>query len=248
MPICGFSAQGQESDTRNARAFLLRIMSILRSRNVFRAIKFAMLFPFSLGLAACGAPDQAPRNDEDKLIQATLGLLSGKGQPLCVDATTVGHPLSVFRSIASNPPPGSTPPAWFLPARFSPPAALSGADLYRGAQSDGAVHIDQPINGAAVVTTPAQAMLDHAALRLSAHDTDRPVTISPSWLPGIKARGWLRNRVSWHCSPNYQISNPIRARDIGFVTVTANHWGTTYAFKRSGSGWAARAQWSVWLY
>ncbi|MDB5581812.1 MAG: hypothetical protein JWR80_6988 [Bradyrhizobium sp.] len=216
--------------------------------HISHGVAFTVLSVLSFGLAACSVPDKAPRDDEEKLVQAALGMLNGKGEPVCVDATTVGGPLSVFRSIASNPPPGAAPPAWFLPTGFSPTAALSAADLYRGARADGAVHIDQPTNGTSVVSMPAQAMLDRAAWLLSAQDADRRITIAPSWQPGIKARWWLRNRVSRHCSPNYQISNPVRARDIGFVTVTADHWATTYAFKRSGSGWAARAQWSNWIY
>lgn len=213
-----------------------------------RSIGLTLLPALCLGAAACSPPAQAPLNDEEKLVLATIRMLSGRGEPVCVDATTVGRPLSVFRTITSNPPPGATPPAWYLPERFSPPPALTQAELYRGAQTDGAVHIDQPTNGTRVVAGPAQVMLDHAAWLLSSQEADRPVTIAPSWLPGIKARWWLRNRISRHCSPTYHISNPVRARDIGFVTVTGDHWGTTYAFKRDGTGWVARAQWSNWLY
>jgi len=218
------------------------------ARPFLRVLGFATLPALCLGVAACSMPDLAPQNDEEKLVAATLLMLSGRGQPVCVDATTIGQPLSVFRTLTSNPPPGATPPAWFLPDRFRPPAALSGADLYRGAQADGAVHIDQPTNGTRAVAQPAQLMLDRAAWLLSAQEADRAVTIAPSWQPAIKARWWLRNRVSRHCSPTYHVSNPVRARDIGFVTVTADHWGTTYAFKRDGNGWVARAQWSNWLY
>jgi hypothetical protein len=223
-------------------------VSLTCFRKLPRLMRLALLPSLSLGAAACSVPAHVPQNDEEKLVQATLAMLSGRGEPVCVDADTIGRPLSVFRTITSNPPPGAAPPAWHLPERFSPPAALTQAELFRGAQTEGAVHIDQPTNGTPVVAKPAQAMLDRAAWLLSSQEADRAVTIAPAWLPGIKARWWLRNRVSRHCSPTYHISNPVRARNIGFVTVTGDHWGTTYAFKRDGAGWVAGAQWSNWLY
>jgi hypothetical protein len=230
------------------RTAVPEVLDCFAIRKALGAVRLAALPLLCLGATSCDTPNQIPQSDEEKLVQATLTMLSGRGQPVCVDATTIGRPLSVFRAIASNPPPGTAAPAWYLPERFRPPAGLSGGDLYRGAQADGAVHIDQPTNGTLVVSKPAQAMLDRAAWLLSAQEADRAVTIAPSWLPGIKARWWLRNRVSQHCSPTYHISNPVRARDIGFVSVTGDHWGTTYAFKRKGADWVARSQWSNWLY
>ena len=215
---------------------------------VLRATSLAALSSFMVSLSACSGADHLPKNSDEKLIQATLAMLDGKGEPLCVDEKTVGHPLAVFKSIASNPSAAAAPPTWFAPARFSPPAKLSSADLYRDELGDGAVHLDQPANTGSEVGASDRATLDRAAFSLSKDKADRSVTISQSWQKGMKARWWLRNRVSNHCSPNYHLSNPVHANDLGFVTVTANHWGTTYAFKRNGADWVATAQWSNWLY
>lgn len=235
------------ADRRPPRA-ISSAVAATGARQLLRGMTFAAIPALVLGLAACTASHATPQDDEEKLVQATLRMLSGRGEPLCVDATTVGQPLSVFRTLTTNPPPGAAPPVWFLPARFGPPVGPSGADLVRSAQAEGTVHIDQPTNSTLPVATPAQAMLDRAASRLAVEEADRTVTITPSWQPGIKARWWPRNRISRHCSPTYHISNPVRARDIGFVSVTGDHWGTTYAFKRSGADWVARAQWTNWLY
>lgn len=201
-----------------------------------------------LSASACAAPIGVPLSDDEKLVRATLQVLSADGSQICVDASTTGRPLSVYRIMASNPPAG-VKPVWFVPASLKPPQALSDAELYRGAQADGTAHIDQPGNMTAVLPSRAQAQLDRAAWILSERDPNPTVTISPSWgLVGVKPRWWLRNRLSRHCAPNYQISDPVTANNIGYVTVTAEHWGTTYAFTRSGSDWVARAQWSNWLY
>lgn len=139
-------------------------------------------------------------------------------------------------------------PTWLVPARFSPPSKLSSTELYRGELADGAVHLDQPANTGSEVGARDRTILDRAASLLSKNEADRSVMILPSWQKDLKARYRLRNRVSNRCSPNDHRSNPVRSSDIGFVIITASHWGTTYAFKPIGADWVATAQWSNWLY
>ncbi|CAN5288492.1 hypothetical protein BH11PSE5_BH11PSE5_10780 [soil metagenome] len=199
-------------------------------------------------LASCSAPSATPQGDGAKLVFATLQLLTADGSQICVDSGTTGQPLSVYRTMASNPP-GGIKPIWFVPATLKPPPELSNADLYRGAQAEGPAHIDQPGNATAVLPSKAQAELDRAAWILSQRDPDPSVTIPGTWgLNGVQSRWWLRNRVSRRCAPNYKLSNPVTVNNIGFISVTAGHWGTTYAFTRKDKDWVVRAQWSNWLY
>lgn len=220
-------------------------------RPLGRFLQAAVLAAFTvpmLSLAGCTGTDKSPVDSDEKLIQAALTMLDGQGEPLCVDAKTVGHPLSVFRASASNASRTVAPRTWFAPARFSPPRGLSTTDIYRGGQADDTVHLDQPTNTGPELGERDRLMLDRAASSLSMNEANRSITIWPSWQAGMKARWWLRNRVSRHCTPNYHLSNPVRSNDIGFVTITANHWGTTYAFKRKGADWVVTAQLSNWLY
>lgn len=233
---------------------LVRV-SLFIIQNILWIIQYLMVRISSLSplvsmaaLAACSVNDRAPMDDDEKLIQATIAMLDGKDEPVCIDEKTVGRPLSVFHTITSNLPPGARAPGWFLPARFSPPDPLSNDEVYRGAQIEGSVLIDQPTNNVEPVSRAEQAKLHRAATLLSREPADHTILISESWQPGIKVRWWLRNRLSSRCTPNYHISNAINARDIGFVSVTADHWGTTYAFRRTDKGWVVAAQWSNWLY
>lgn len=220
----------------------------LATRHGKGTAKLSVALAVGLALAGCGASESLPRTDGEKLVQATLGMLSGNGAPLCVDARTVGRPLAVFRSITLNPPRGSRPPDWYVPDLLKPPPPVPSGVLVRSARGDGTVQIDQPTNATAPLPPRVQARLNRAANSLSLQAADQTVTILPSWKSGIKARWWLRNRISRHCSPNYQISNPVTAANIGYVSVKGEHWGTTYAFARRESGWVATAQWRNWLY
>ena len=213
-----------------------------------RAVKLLIATLSCFGTVGC-SPDQAPLRDDERLVLATLQLLTAPGIAVCVDADTAGRPLAVFRMMSSNPSQGVKPLAWFVPAALKPPSGPSNSELFRGGQADSAVHIDQPANSTPPLRPELQVALNRAAWILSARETDQDVKITPAWaVPGVKARWWLRNRISSHCTPNYQISDPVVAGRLGFVTVTGDHWGTTYAFTRHGADWIARAQWSNWLY
>lgn len=202
-----------------------------------------------LVLAACTGSGAAPRTDSEKVVYETLKLLTGPGQAICVDAATAGRPLDIFRTMTTNPPSGLKLPVWYAPAGLKPTSALSIKQLYRTTQTQAAVHIDQPANATAELSPALQSQLDRNARIMASYRAEKTVMISPDWpVGGLKARWWLRNRVSFHCTPNYRISDPVVVRNTAFVTVTADHWGTTYALARQGAGWAVRAQWSNWLY
>jgi hypothetical protein len=200
-------------------------------------------------LAGCTGSGAMPKTDSEKVVFETLKLLTAPGEAICVDAATAGRPLDVFHTMVSNPPPGLQLPVWYVPARLKPTTALSIAQLYDSTQKQASVHIDQPANNTAQLLPALQTQLDRNAWIMSSLGRTKKVMISPDWpVGGLKARWWLRNRISSHCQPNFRIANPIVVRNVAFVTVTADHWGTTYALARQGAGWAIRAQWSNWLY
>lgn len=236
---------GQESGSASERD----ARSAARDRQLARSARLSIAALACLGVAACTGSGAVPQTDREKIVFETLKLLTVPGQAVCVDAATAGRPLDVYRTMTSNPPRGLKLPVWYVPAGLKPTSALSVAQLYRTTQTQAAVHIDQPANATPQLVPELQAQLDRNAWIMSSQAANQKVMISPDWpVSGLRARWWLRNRVSFHCTPNFRISNPVVVRNVAYVTVTADHWGTTYALARQGAGWAVRAQWSNWLY
>ena len=212
------------------------------------AVKLAVLSLGGLVLSGCSG-NPTPRSDEDKLVLATLILLAAKGETVCVDNRTAGHPLTVFATMMNNRPDGLKPLRWFQPTGLRPLAAMSNGDLMRSARSDATVHINQPANASPPIDPVIQAAIDHDAAVLARRANDRQVIGFDAWhVRGVQARWWLLNRFTPRCFPNYRITNPAVGPDVGFVSVTAEHWGTTYAFSRRGAEWVVTAQWSNWMY
>ena len=199
-------------------------------------------------LSACQGQGQ-PKTADEKIVFSTLKLLASDGKFVCVDNATSGPPLAVFGTTMRNRPAGLEPPTWFAPAALRPPAALSSSELLRGAQTNTNVHIDQPTNSTSALAPALQGELNRAAGQLSTQNGDQKISHIDAWdIRGVLPRWWLRNRLSWHCAPNYRLSNPVSAQNVGFITVIADHWATTYAFNRHDSDWVAVAQWSNWIY
>jgi len=94
-----------------------------------------------------------------------------------------------------------------------------------------------------------QREYETAAQRLSLTVDRESVAIRDGWGgPSAVARWWPLNRVASSCSPLYELSDPVRDRGIGFLTVRSDHWGTTYALRKRAKEWNVVAQWTPWIY
>ena len=198
-------------------------------------------------LAGCSA---APIDDDGRVVRATLALLaSGRAtnEPLCVDDRSRGEPLAIFRTMRAETPEGDR--HWRHPAPLTPPDRVSGRELFEDATGRTRLRIAEPQSNAAALPAVDQRRLDAAATSLASVGDSRAVTIGAAEaVPGVSAHWWLLNRLRAGCDRRYQLSRIVRSADLGFVTVTADHWGTTYAVERVGRDWRVTAQWNSWLY
>ena len=94
-----------------------------------------------------------------------------------------------------------------------------------------------------------QSQINAAATRLSLYKTKDHIAVD-SWskAPLARVRWWIRNRIDSGCSPVYTVSNPVVAKNVAFVSVTAGHAGTTYAFRKQAQAWTPIGQWTDWIY
>lgn len=228
---------------RQSRGVPHRVLSCLHRISP----KSALIFP-ALALASCSTQPPPPQT-ETQLVTTVLQLLATGSHGVCVDNATSGHPLQVFWSTAHNRPAGMEPPAWFEPAPLRPTPALSDRELLQTIKSDPAIHINQPVNATATLPPARQAELNRAAWMLATQSDGQPIEdLAGLKVPGVSARWWLRNRLSTHCAPNYRLSNPVYSNNIGFITVVADHWATTYALTPDRQTWVVSGQWSNWIY
>lgn len=207
----------------------------------------------ALALGGCGAGATA-LDDNEQIVRATLGVLTADGKPICVDERTRGQPLAVFRTMSEAPRASRTPLGWHPPGPLRSPAEPRAGGIWRqemrrGRPDHAQVRLGEPGNRDATDLPPLEQMrLNGRALALSSA-TSETVTIGSNWnVPGVTARWAPRNWIARDCDPRYVLTNPIHAGTIGFVTVTAGHWGTTYALEKTAGRWRPAAQWSTWLY
>ena len=204
----------------------------------------------SVMLAGC-APSNRPPSDSEAIVQSVLALQASEGDAVCTDDRTNGDALAVFRQMTVAPRPSRTMLGWHSPKALRPSVAVSGKQL-RGAEfDDDRLTIPEPEARRDMLSGIDQMRFTGAA-RYQARGTgveNGPVVIRPSLVPeGVTARWWPINRVRGDCWPLYLISDPVRTRDMAFVTVRAEHWGTLYALQKIGRGWRVVAEWSRWLY
>jgi hypothetical protein len=201
-------------------------------------------------LAACGKPAGAPLNDDEKIVRAVLATLVSDGKPVCVDGRTSGRALVVYREYLVAPRPSREELAWHVPGPLRPPPMPTESQIDTAVAQNKDVRLPEPGDRHDKLPAVTQADLDGAAHALSLPPVaDRKVSIEASWAPkGVVARWWPINRLKSDCEPLYMLSNPARARNIAFVTVQAEHWGTTYALRPQNGDWATVAQWSNWIY
>lgn len=198
--------------------------------------------------SACSRVPDAPVDDGQKIVRATLQILASDGKALCVDRQTSGRPLAIYAAMRVAPSPSRRPLKWHVPQPLVPPGKLSNAQLYRDSLGSETAHLQDPGTAGATLSGIEQGKLDASATALAARPAMPAVTVSSRWVPGVEARWWLLNRVSRSCSPIYTLSDPVWSDSLGYVTVLTEHWGTTYAFSRTSVGWKPVGQWTNWLY
>lgn len=206
-----------------------------------------MLAALALVLPGC---DATPIDDDGRIVRATLALLAngrtGDG-PLCVDDRTRGEPLAIYRTMRAQAAKGDR--HWRHPAPLRALGPVSQRALFEDAIDRNRLRIAEPRSTAAALPATEQRRLDAAATSLALVSKSDAVTIGDAEaVPGVSARWWLLNRFRAGCERRYLLSRVVRSGDTGFVTVTADHWGTTYAVERSGGTWRVTAQWNSWLY
>jgi hypothetical protein len=221
--------------------------SVIRCRRIWRSAMIAA----TLAATGCAANGDTQLNDGEKIIRAAINTLIS-GQPtgtICVDSRTRGQPLAVFRTMTYAPVPSRAPLGWRAPGPLRAPTALSGRELYDDQIRNERVRLREPGQTAQLFPHEQQGILDTAAAALAVADHGESVAVrKASASDRIIARWWPINRMTASCSPNYVVSYPVWRDNIGFVTVTADHWGTTYAMQRRGADWRTVAQWNIWLY
>ncbi|WP_375401956.1 hypothetical protein [uncultured Sphingomonas sp.] len=200
------------------------------------------------GLASCSVAP-GPRDDVQRINDSLLALLTSDGRRICVDAKTYGEPLGIFRTMLPAPDPAKRPLGWFPPRPLEFGPSLGARQL-----------VDVELRGERVVlperSQPRDRLPVTRQVQLNSLAADGALMTphgstsfrSNPAAPRATVRWWPLNRFDSKCGPVYTFSKPVVFRGAAFVTVTAGHRGSTYAFSESGAGWAPVAKWSTWLY
>ncbi|MBJ6120481.1 hypothetical protein JAO74_01615 [Sphingomonas sp. BT553] len=201
-----------------------------------------------VALAACTV---GPGNDDAAIVRATLALLQSGRAPtapgLCVDSRPRGAALAIFRTMRMTTEPDERP--WRLPAPLGTPPRVVGRQLFDDATGRDRLRIREPDAETAELPRETQARFDAAARALSLADRSESFAMNDDIAPaGMAVRWWLMNRIMRGCERTFVLSRIARNDRIGFITVTADHWGTTYAVERATDGWRVTGQWDKWLY
>lgn len=207
----------------------------------------------ALGLSGCGAGASAPLDDDAQIVRAVLGVLTSDGRGICVDRKTRGQPLAVFRTMNEAPKASRVPLGWRPPGPLRPPVdpsakAIWQQEMHRKPEQE-TLRLREPGNRGSADLPPLEQMRLNGRATALAKAPSETVTIADGWnVPHVTARWAPRNWLSGACDPRYVLTNPVHAADMAFVTVTAGHWGTTYALEKAAGQWRPAAQWSTWLY
>lgn len=214
------------------------------------ASRFALGVGGLIILAGCGSSER-PLNDREQIVRSVLALLVSDGKPACTDDSTQENALAVFREMTQAPRAARAQLHWYPPQPLRPPIRVRTADLRGTELGQEQLEIQEP----PVRTDPlpgfTQFQLGSAAKRLlvAEKNVEHEVELRRAWMPrGVQSRWWVANRMRKDCWPLYTVSNPVFDQQIGFVTLRAEHWGTTYAVQKLGGQWRVTAEWSRWLY
>jgi hypothetical protein len=212
-------------------------------------LRLKLVLLSTIFVSGCAGSEAGANDDATQVLHALAVTLTSDHKGLCVDSETDGEPLSIYRTMMALPATERPVLDWHQPEPLRPPVELSGKRVFDGELRSDQIYLRPPAQTTAVLPTDQQRALDAAASRLGLK-TDNPAKTVAPWpgAPLVEPHWWGFNRLSGSCSPRYTFSHPVVAKDIAFVSVTAGHWGTTYAFSKKPGGWATIGQWSNWLY
>jgi hypothetical protein len=220
-------------------------------RRVTPAFRYPLLVAAAfLGLTGCTAQTR-PLNDGEAITRTVLVLLASQGRTICVDDQTRDNALAVYREMMPAPRASRRQLRWYPPLPLWPvdnvaPGALRDAEL-----GSATLRIAEPKPRTDALDGLQQMAFDNAA-RVSVQQTmgeGDSVAIDSAWTPpGVSVRWWPLNIFRKDCRPMFELSNPVRGREIAFVTVKAEHWATLYALRKIEGRWTPAAEWSRWLY
>ena len=213
---------------------------------MYRAIGFGTAL---LAMGGCAGTPQPPYDDSQKLVRATLKILTADNAAICVDNRTNGKPLAIFATMSVAPAPSRRPLAWHVVAPLRSNAALTNKQIYQDTITNKPAHIPDPTNTTPTLGFLAQQRLNNAAMVRSRTGQTKTVNL-PGGLgvPKVDARWWPLVRLSQKCDQKYVVSDPVWSDTMAFVTVNIEHWGTTYVFQRRDRDWVPVGQWSNWLF
>lgn len=219
------------------------------AKKLTKAIRLFALTSTALSAASCASSSASPTNDHAKVVQALMTLLSANNTKVCVDGATHGAPLAIFRDMMTAPEAARKPLAWHAPTPLRPPAPLTGRQIFNDVFAADRALIAPPFGNGDRLPVLKQVQYNAAAqsLLISGDVESTSIQNSPT-TPTIHARWWALNRIWSECTAIYTVSHPVVGGKIAFVSVTASHWGTTYAFQQDRGVWSPTAQWTNWLY
>lgn len=219
------------------------------AKKLTKAIRLFALTSTALSAASCASSSASPTNDHAKVVQALMTLLSANNTKVCVDGATHGAPLAIFRDMMTAPEAARKPLAWHAPTPLRPPAPLTGRQIFNDVFAADRALIVPPFGNGDRLPVLKQVQYNAAAqsLLISGDVESTSIQNSPT-TPTIHARWWALNRIWSDCTAIYTVSHPVVGGKIAFVSVTASHWGTTYAFQQDRGVWSPTAQWTNWLY
>ncbi len=212
-------------------------------------VRFGFAVASILCFSGCTASSKPSGDDPDLVIRALAKTLTADKQPVCLDGTTRGDSLAVYRAMRVAPVPSRRPLLWHQPQPLRPPASPTGRQVFNEELGSDQILISRPRQAGAPLPFVVQRQLNFAANQLSlVKDASARTIASMPDAPLARPHWWILNRLSANCSPVFTVTNPVVAKNVAFVSVKAGHWGTTYAFTKQGGGWKTVGQWTNWLY
>lgn len=200
-------------------------------------------------LSAC---DKAPRplNEDEQITRTVLELLASKGNRICLGDQTRENALITYREMIQAPLASRAQLRWYPATPLWPETEVQPGAIRKAELGKSPFTIVEPEPRTDALDGLQQMALDSAARALSSQTIDtQSVPVRAAWVPrNVFARWWPLNRWRKDCKPLFEVSNPTRARTVAFVTVRAEHWGTTYALRKIDGKWQPHAEWSRWLY
>ena len=200
-------------------------------------------------LAACSGGTR-PLGEDEQITRSVLELLASKGNRICLDDQTRENALWTYREMMQAPRASREQLRWYPPLPLWPGTQVQAGAFRKAELGSADLKIAEPEPRTDALDGLQQMALDSAARSLASQKIDmESVAIRAAWAPrGVTTRWWPLNRIRKDCKPLFELSNPVRGRDIAFVTVRAEHWGTLYALRKQDGKWVPQAEWSRWLY